>query len=239
MKQIVSEKEWLRRKKIKNKVAIWVTLLMIPVIVGFAVFFIREIVHNLYGVRNPGKETIATALSGGAEVQIKYLRPNPYSRPGTELKRINGVVVHYTANPGTSAANNRNYFEGLAVKGTTYASSHYIIGLEGEIIQCIPLTEICYASNERNKDTIAIECCHPDETGKFNEETYRSLVSLTAALCYEFDMQEEDIIRHYDVTGKLCPLYYVENEEAWTEFRQAVMDELTQLKNKAKKQDKD
>jgi N-acetylmuramoyl-L-alanine amidase CwlA len=122
----------------------------------------------------------------------------------------------------------------LAAKKTTSASSHYIIGLEGEVLQCIPLTEIAYASNERNSDTIAIECCHMDETGVFNEETYDSLVSLTAALCIEFDLKKKDILRHYDITEKLCPLYFVEHEDAWDLFRAEVMLEVDKIKKNVK-----
>ncbi len=103
--------------------------------------------------------------------------------------------------------------------GETYASSHFIIGLDGEIIQCIPLNEISYCSNERNDDTIAIECCHPDEGGQFTEATYNSLLRLTSWLCQSFSLDpSSDVIRHYDVTGKECPLYYVKNPQAWQQF---------------------
>ena len=53
--------------------------------------------------------------------------------------------------------------------------------------------------------------------------TYDRVVELTAWLCEEFHLDsEEDVIRHYDVTGKLCPLYYVEHPEAWDAFLQDV-----------------
>ena len=94
-----------------------------------------------------------------------------------------------------------------------------MIGLEGEVVQCVPLNEVAYASNNRNSDTISIECCHPDETGKFYDSTYQTLVNLCAYLCVEFDLKPDDVIRHYDVTGKICPKYYVENEDAWLAFR--------------------
>ena len=64
--------------------------------------------------------------------------------------------------------------------------------------------------------------CPPDEDGQFTEETYRSLVHLTAWLCVKFDLSQEDVIRHYDVTGKICPKYFVEHEDAWEEFRDNV-----------------
>lgn len=155
-----------------------------------------------------------------------FLTPNEYSRPQIRLKAVKGIVVHYTANPGTGAKENRSYFEGLAKNKTTYASSHFIIDLDGSIIQCIPLDEIAYASNERNKDTISIECCHKGKRGKFTKETYNSLVKLTAWLLSKYGLGEQDVMRHYDITGKKCPLYYVEHEDKWEDFLKDVKEEI-------------
>ena len=149
----------------------------------------------------------------------ELLTPNEYSRPGYPLETVTGIVIHYTANPGTTAQQNRNYFEGLAESKETKVSSHFIIGLSGEIIQCVPMDEIAYASNERNADTISIECCIDNEEGKFNDKTYQALVELTAWLVGEYNLEIEDIIRHYDVTGKNCPKYFVEHESAWEDFK--------------------
>ena len=161
-------------------------------------------------------------------VEKDYLTVNPYSRPGEPLEKINGVVIHYVGNPGTTAHANRNYFQSLSSgRENTYASSHFIVGLEGEVIQCVPLTEIAYASNTRNGDTVSIEVCHPDETGEFSPVTYDRTVELTAWLCRAFELDPEtDVIRHYDVTGKECPRYYVEHPEAWDAFRADVAAEM-------------
>ena len=157
------------------------------------------------------------------EIELALLTPNPYSRPQLAPDEITGIVIHYVGNPGSSAMANRDYFEGLkSGANETYASSHFIVGLEGEIVQCIPTSEIAYASNDRNHDTIAIEVCHPDKTGKFSEVTYASLVHLTGWLCEYLEVQPSQIIRHYDVTGKKCPKYYVEHEDAWEAFKQDV-----------------
>ena len=151
-----------------------------------------------------------------AYVTRDFLTENPWSRPGTELERVRGIVIHYVGNPGTSAAANRSYFEGLGDGHLEiYASAHIIVGLEGEVLQCIPLTEWAYASNARNEDTLSIEVCHPDETGEFSPVTYARVVELTAFLCGAFDLTTKDVLRHYDVSGKDCPKYYVENEDAW------------------------
>lgn len=159
---------------------------------------------------------------GRPELDVQLLTPNEFSRPQIALEQINGIVVHYTGNPGTTAQENRDYFEGLKDGSGTYASSHFVIGMDGEIIQCIPSTEISYASNDRNSDTLSIECCHPDESGQFTEATYQSLVNLTAWLCSHFDVPVDSVIRHYDVTGKECPKYFVDHEDAWEQFRKDV-----------------
>nr|WP_317282427.1 peptidoglycan recognition family protein [uncultured Sellimonas sp.] len=164
------------------------------------------------------------------DIQVELLTPNKYSRPQTKTERINNIVIHYTANPGATAQQNRDYFDGLKDTHLTQASSHFIVGLNGEIIQCIPTWEMAYASNNRNQDTVSIECCHPNESGRFNWKTYRSMVELSAWLCLKFGLTEENLIRHYDVTGKNCPKYFVEHPEKWNEFRSDVGKSLEKMK---------
>ena len=147
-----------------------------------------------------------------------FLTVNPYSRPGTKREHVRDIVIHYVANPGTSAIQNRNYFEGLKDQSgskTVSASSHYIIGSDGTILQCIPLDEVAYGNYPRNDDTVSIECCHPDSDGRFTDATIKSLIRLTGWLCRELSLNEKHIIRHYDVSGKNCPKYYVEHQDAW------------------------
>ena len=158
------------------------------------------------------------------EIDVQLLDVNPYSRPGTQSSGITGIVIHYTANPGSSAQDNRDYFNGLQDSDSheTQASSNFVVGLDGEIIQCVPTWEVAYASNDRNYDSVSIEVCHPDETGRFTKKSYESLVQLTAWLCVKFDLTADDVIRHYDVTGKNCPKYFVEHEDAWEDFRENV-----------------
>ena len=170
---------------------------------------------------------------GAPPLDVQLLTVNDYSRPAIPLEQINGIAVHYTANPGATAQQNRDYFENLKDSQQTQVSSHFVIGLEGEIIQCIPSSEMSYATNERNVDTLSIECCHPDETGKLKKATYNSLVDLTAWLCSRFILSTEDIIRHYDVTGKNCPKYFVENPEKWEQFKEDVHKKMENLKEEA------
>ena len=163
-------------------------------------------------------------------ITVELLPLNEFSRPGTPLEEVNGIVIHYVGNPGTTAAQNHSFFTNLAQTGETYASSHFLVGLDGEVLQNVPLNEVAYCSNQRNDDTISIECCHPDKTGKFYDSTYQTLVNLCAYLCVEFDLKPDDVIRHYDVTGKICPKYFVDYPEKWEDFHKDVKKAIKILK---------
>lgn len=169
-------------------------------------------------------------------VEQNLIRKNIFSRPDVSLKRVSNIVIHYVGNPGTSAQANRQYFDSLADQDPQQpglsSSSHFIVGLEGEILQCIPVSEMAYANAPRNNDTIAVETCHPDETGRYNAKTYESLVKLTAWLCSELDLSANDVIRHYDVNQKGCPKYFVEDEQAWKDFKKDVKNALNERKSR-------
>lgn len=214
----IYRKKLLRKKRARRRAKILFSAFTVLFILGVGILFGIKVFTLLHYSNIPKTLTVI----GSRTVEQMLLTPNEYSRPQNPLKKVNSIVVHYTANPGTTGEANRNYFENLKVKKTTSASSHFVIGLEGEIIQCIPLDEISYASNDRNYDTISIECCHPDETGKFNDKTYESLIALLSFLCSEYRLEVDDIIRHYDVSGKNCPLYYVDNEDAWNKLKDDV-----------------
>ena len=175
-----------------------------------------------YGRRISKRVEKAKELTLPDWVDVQIIEKHSTARTGMMLEDIKDVVIHYVGNPNTTAQNNRNYFN----KFDTGVSSHFVVGLKGEVIQCVPLYERSAASNERNKDTISIEVCHPDESGKFNEETYESVIELTAWILNEFSLDEKDIIRHYDITGKECPKYYVDNEDEWLNFKEDVKKSL-------------
>lgn len=147
-------------------------------------------------------------------VEQDIIRMGRPSRDGTKLTAFNDVVVHYVGNPGTTAKQNRNWFD----NPESSVSAHFVIGLEGEIIQCLPLDEQSAASNHRNGDTVSIEVCHPDESGKFTDATYQSLVRLVSWLLDAGNLSDDRVIRHYDITGKECPRYFVRSPEAWQTF---------------------
>ncbi len=204
-----------RRVQLYMKLGVFLLVSLLVVLMGMKFFGVGP--FDKYTEQDDSQVSVTKP-----EIDVQLLTINPYSRPGTQSEKINNVVIHYTANPGTSAKQNRNYFDNLKDARNTKASSHFIVGIEGEIIQCVPTWEVAYASNNRNSDTVSIETCHLTEDGAYTEETYESLVQLTAWLCEKFGLTEEDVIRHYDITGKICPKYFVEDEDAWEQFKSDV-----------------
>lgn len=218
-----------RRQKARRRLQIYIrsgfTVLVIIFIALLGMKFLKLGPYSEVYKEQEGTEIDAIK----PEIDVQLLTVNDYSRPGIQSNKINAIVIHYTANPGSTAMQNRNYFEGLKDSHETQASSHFIVGIEGEIVQCIPTWEIAYASNSRNSNTVSIETCHLTEDGSYTEETYESMVQLTAWLCKKFDLTEQDVIRHYDITGKICPKYFVEHEDAWELFKKDVKETLDKM----------
>lgn len=217
-----------RRKRSKRRVQL---------VARFGITLMLLIVAALGGMKLLGvgpfgytERTGVVIDKGEPKLDVQLLTINDYSRPGTKSDKIQSIVIHYTANPGSSAQQNRDYFEGLKDSHLTQASSHFIVGIHGEIIQCIPTWEVAYASNSRNNDSVSIETCHKTEDGSYTKKTYASLVQLTAWLCMKFDLTERDVIRHYDITEKNCPKYFVEHEDAWDDFRQDVKEQMKAMR---------
>jgi N-acetylmuramoyl-L-alanine amidase len=176
-------------------------------------------------------------------IENRLLTVNPFSQPGKPLKAVKGIVIHWVGNPGTSAKANRDYFENLrgqktGDKNTRYASAHYIIGLDGEIIRRVPDEEVAFHAGATkynsaalnalgttypNNSTIGIELCHPDRTGRFNRETLDAAQELCSKLSVMYGVPNANLFRHFDITGKECPLYFVKNEDAWLNFKDSVL----------------
>ncbi len=233
--QSIRRRRARRRREFLCKAAIVFLMVMCLVLIYFITGEIYQMIH-----RDTARQAVPVITDkkisdrqssdnkiAPPEMMQDFLEINEYSRPGTRLDRINSIFVHYTANPGTSAAQNRSYFANLAETHERSASAHLIIGYEGELIQCIPFEEQAYAVMTRNEDSISIECCYLEENGSFTQETYDTLIHTLAWLLEEYDLSTEDILRHYDCGGKLCPLYYAENEGAWHQLLQDVAAYMT------------
>lgn len=215
----LSKEEWKRRRRIKKYVKLGLVGLCSILIISLVIWGTVTLIKKVFFTEAENTWTNA----GDAVITEMLLTPNDYSRPQIKLEEVTGVVIHYVGTAGTSASSNQKYFQQLRITEKTYASCHFIVGLDGEIIQCIPVNEIAYASKDRNIDTLAIEYCHTDEDGECVGATYQSLVKLVAKICKTYNLDSDDILRHYDVTGKECPKYYVDNQAAWDQFKADVI----------------
>ena len=148
-----------------------------------------------------------------------------YNRPGTKStpKRI---CVHYTGDCGASADRLALFFTANTAAET---SSQYIVGINGEVIRCVPDDEVAYAAAGQNANTIHIEVCYKDKSGRFEEATIAALNELVLYLMNRYGISAENVVRHYDLTGKHCPAYYVDST------RWAALHERITTKQTAKK----
>ena len=161
-----------------------------------------------------------------------HLAPNEWSRPGKQLGSVRAIVLHWVANPGTSAQANRDFFELRKDGKNGYGSAHFIVD-DHEIIEAIPTTEMAYhvgalsysqfatlwISSYPNNATLGIEMCHPDWSGKPTEEVWQRTVRLCAALCRQYNLQPHQITTHNAITGKECPRWFVHHPSELERFR--------------------
>ena len=140
------------------------------------------------------------------------------------LSRIKYIVIHYTANNGDTALGNTNYF-----KSYRGASAHYFVD-ENSIYQSIEDKNVawhCGANHYkhqycRNSNSVGVEMCsrkNSNGTYYFKDKTADNAVWLVKQLMAKYDVPITNVIRHYDVTGKICPEPYVRDTKAWQNFK--------------------
>ncbi|MBH5316690.1 N-acetylmuramoyl-L-alanine amidase [Paenibacillus sp. GSMTC-2017] len=137
------------------------------------------------------------------------------------------ITIHNTANPASTAMNERNWLTNPSNKRT--ASYHLVID-ENEVIECLPLNETAWHSGDGsssmsgNRSSIGIEIC---ESGDY-EKTLDNAVALVAKLLIERGWGIERLRRHFDWSGKICPRLMYDGGEwtGWTEFKKRVATKL-------------
>jgi len=152
------------------------------------------------------------------------------SRTASQIKYL---VIHYTGNDGDKAANNAAYYQSNVVE----ASAHYFVD-DTAVWRSVPDLRVAwavggkkYASCDRtgggsmhgiitNTNSISVEMCDTvrDGTYRASEATLANAVALCVELMAKYDIPLENVCRHFDVTGKLCPSYMVDAEK-WAEFK--------------------
>lgn len=166
--------------------------------------------------------------------------------PSTMSKRIVGgtrsrttkIAWHYTGAHDVKGINTiNNWFNSInrGEQGNRYASSHFVMDLDGTIYTYIPMKRIAWTTNAANYYSIGIECATTGNDDHYTDEEYVSMVKLGAWLAQYYGLDpREDFIRHYDVTRKICPRYFVNHSDKWKQFK---LDCYNYLHGKLKEKD--
>lgn len=168
-------------------------------------------------------------------IQERLLTVNSWSRPGTKLKAVKGIIIHWTANESkyANAEANRRFFENRKAGKTGFGSTQYIVD-DKEILRCVPDNELCYQVGATtykpsaiakygyypNDSVIGIEMCvNSDADFKI---VYEQTVKLTAYLMKKYKLGINTVDRHFDIMGKNCPAYFTSNHYGVTNNNFAV-----------------
>ena len=150
------------------------------------------------------------------------------------------LVLHYTGNNGDTAANNAAYFQNNVVE----ASAHYFVD-DTTVYRSVPDLKIAWAVGGKpyadcsktgggtlygivtNRNSISVELCDTvrDDVYGASEATLENAVHLCRELMERYQIPLSRVCRHFDVTGKPCPRYFVD-EAAWSAFKQQLEEPL-------------
>ena len=160
------------------------------------------------------------------------------------LSAIRAIVFHYTANTGSSASalGNARYFangsEGRA------ASAHYCVDEKNIVYECVPLDTVAWSVGDgrsgkygnlvNNYNSVSLEQgSRTDDSGAYYipKETQENAARLYQMLLKKLPGVQYTV-RHYDVSGKLCPLPMIA-EDRWDEFKR-LLREVDEMVEKSK-----
>lgn len=148
---------------------------------------------------------------------------------GGRAQVIRFLVIHYTGAEG-GAKNNAVYFS----RSKVGASAHFFVGHgseNGAVYQSVDPGDTAWHCGTsglyhhpycRNGNSIGVElCCHKrsDGTWYFDPETVIAAIMLARELIAKYRIPAENLLRHYDVSGKNCPAPFVSDGAAWANFK--------------------
>lgn len=221
MAERISKAEWKKRRKRKRMIRRYSILGGLALIIILILIMLIKFVSFLFS----GNEGVIKK-AGDHKITEKLLSEAKTSRSGQELKEVKGIVIHATNQPGVSAEAMWKTYEEYGKSGNNSESMHFIVDTNGSILQCIPCSEIAFHAMGKNADCLGVQFCHSSSDGSMTDDVYKAMVDLVTKLCKEYKLTTDQVYLHYDVSGRMCPAYYVENSEAWQNFLKAVSDKL-------------
>ncbi len=162
------------------------------------------------------------------KIKVNYADKSNYTVERTQ--EIRYIVIHYTANDGDTDEGNGNYFS----KPNRNASAHYFVDEDSVTLSVAEYNTAWHCGAKsykhkecRNSNSIGIEMCSKkDKNGAYYiaEQTIQNTAELTKRLMKKYSIPLENVLRHYDVTGKICPEPFVRDVNKWNRFKELLKE---------------
>ena len=156
---------------------------------------------------------------------MEFIACNTDNYRAGRTQPVRYIVMHYTANNGDTARNNCDYYHRV---GGLQASAHYFVDEHGAM-QSVRECDTAWHCGARaywhpecrNGNSIGIEMCsrkRADGSYYIKPETVANAAALAREIMQRYGIDTEHVVRHYDVTGKRCPMPWVDDPAQWTAF---------------------
>ena len=157
---------------------------------------------------------------------MEFIACNTDNYRAGRTQPVRYIVMHYTANNGDTAQNNCDYYHRV---GGLQASAHYFCDEYG-VMQSVREGDTAWHCGARaywhpecrNANSIGIEMCsrkRADGSYYIKPETVANAAALAREIMQRYGIDTEHVLRHYDVTGKRCPMPWVDDPAQWTAFK--------------------
>ena len=157
---------------------------------------------------------------------MEFVSCDPSNYRAGRTQPVRYIVMHYTANNGDTAKNNCDYYHRV---GGLQASAHYFVDEHGAM-QSVRECDTAWHCGARaywhpecrNANSIGIEMCsrkRADGSYYILPETVANAAALAREIMQRYGIDTEHVLRHYDVTGKRCPMPWVDDPAQWTAFK--------------------
>lgn len=157
---------------------------------------------------------------------MEFVSCDPSNYRAGRTQPVRYIVMHYTANNGDTARNNCDYCHRV---GGLQASAHYFCdeyGAMQSVLECDTAWHCgarAYWHPEcRNANSIGIEMCsrkRADGSYYILPETVANAAALAREIMQRYGIDTDHVLRHYDVTGKHCPMPWVDDPAQWVAFK--------------------
>lgn len=156
---------------------------------------------------------------------MEFVSCDPSNYRAGRTQPVRYIVMHYTANNGDTAKNNCDYYHRV---GGLQASAHYFVDEHGAM-QSVRECDTAWHCGARaywhpecrNANSIGIEMCsrkRADGSYYILPETVANAAALAREIMQRYGIDTEHVLRHYDVTGKRCPMPWVDDPAQWAAF---------------------